>query len=143
MKKVVEFAAERDLYLLAHCDEPALLILLGHHRKAKIIWAHTGFSTPPGRVSELLDQHPALIGELSYRGGISDNAGRLSAEWRELFGRHSDRFLIGSDTWISERWLGYDAIIAAYRRWLAELPADQAKRIAYGNAERLFGSRVQ
>src|SRR5882757_5579289 len=41
VKKVVDFASERDLYLLAHCDEPALTILLAHNAKAKIIWAHT------------------------------------------------------------------------------------------------------
>ncbi len=40
----------RDLYLHAHCDEEALLILFGHNPSAKIIWAHTGFSTPPARV---------------------------------------------------------------------------------------------
>jgi hypothetical protein len=43
VKRVVDFAAERNLYLLAHCDEAALSILLAHNRSAKIIWAHTGF----------------------------------------------------------------------------------------------------
>ena len=143
VKKVVDFAVERDLYLLAHCDEAALLILLAHNPKAKIIWAHTGFSTAPGRVRELLEQHPALIGELSYRGGITEGNGELTAEWRELFARHSDRFLLGSDTWINERWFGYDTIMQGYRSWLAQLPDDQAKRIAHGNAERLFGGKVE
>ncbi len=143
VKKLVDFAAARALYLLAHCDEPALLILLAHNAKAKIIWAHTGFSTPPGRVRELVETHPALIGELSYRGGITEGDGKLSAEWRELFARHSDRFLLGSDTWINERWFGYDTIMQTYRGWLAQLPADQATRIAHRNAERLFGGKVE
>jgi len=143
VKKVVDFAVERDLYLLAHCDEAALLILHAHNPQAKIIWAHTGFSTAPGRVRELLEQHPALIGELSYRGGITEGNGKLTAEWRELFARHSDRFLLGSDTWINERWFGYDTIMQGYRSWLAQLPDDQAKRIAHGNAERLFGGKVE
>ena len=141
VKKVVDFAVARDLYLLAHCDEPALLSLLGHNPRAKIIWAHTGFSTPSGRVGELLEKYPALIGELSYRGGVTEGGGKLSSEWRELFGRHSDRFLLGSDTWINERWFGYDTIMQTYRGWLAQLPEDQAKRIAHGNAERLFGGK--
>jgi hypothetical protein len=143
VKKVVDFAVERDLYLLAHCDEAALLILHAHNPQAKIIWAHTGFSTAPGRVRELLEQHPALIGELSYRGGITEGNGKLTAEWRELFARHSDRFLLGSDTWINERWFGYDTIMQGYRSWLAQLPDDQAKRIAHGNAERLFAGKVE
>ena len=142
VKKIVDFAVERDLYLHAHCDEEALRLLFGHNPKAKIIWAHTGFTTPPARVRELLEIYPALTGELSYRSGIADG-GKLTAEWRDLFARHSDRFLLGSDTWINERWFNYDGIINGYRAWLADLPADQARRIAHGNAERLFGGKVE
>ena len=143
VRRTVEFAATRDLYILAHCDEPALTILLAHDPRAKIIWAHTGFSTPPQRVKELLERHPALMGELSYRGGITDSGGKLSEEWRALFAAHSDRFLLGSDTWINERWAGYDTIIQTYRGWLSQLPGEQARRIAHGNAERLFGGKVE
>ena len=142
MKSIVDFAVERDLYLHAHCDETALLHLFAHNPRAKIIWAHTGFSTPPARVRELLEQYQdQLWGELSYRSGITDGSGKLTDEWRELFARHSDRFLIGSDTWINERWFSYDTIFKTYRGWLAQLPAEQARNIANGNARRLFGPR--
>ena len=137
--KIVRFAAERDLYLHAHCDDAALEILFAHDPRAKIIWAHTGFSTPPARVKELLDRYPLLSGELSYRSGITEAGGKLAAEWSELFARYSERFLLGSDTWINERWFGYDNIMRAYRGWLAQLPKEQAERIAYRNAESLFG----
>jgi hypothetical protein len=142
VKRIVNFAVERDLWLHAHCDEEALLALFGHNPKARIIWAHTGFSTAPGRVQELLEQYPGLIGELSYRGGITEG-GKLSAAWRALFAAHSNRFLLGSDTWINERWFAYDGIIKTYREWLAQLPDGQAKRIAHGNAERLFGGKME
>jgi len=142
VKKMVDFAVERNLYLHAHCDEEALLILFKHNPRAKIIWAHTGFSVAPARVAELLDEHKdALWGELSYRGGITGGDGKLTSDWRNLFARYSDRFLLGSDTWINERWFGYDTIFKEYRGWLAQLPADQAQRIASGNALRLFGLR--
>ena len=142
VKKIVDFAVERNLYLHAHCDEEALLILFRHNPKARIIWAHTGFSVAPARVAELLDQHKnALWGELSYRGGITGGDGKLTSDWRNLFARYSDRFLLGSDTWINERWFGYDSIIKEYRGWLAQLPAEQARRIASDNALRLFGLR--
>ena len=143
VKRVVDFAVERDLYLLAHCDEPALLTLFKHNPKAKIIWAHTGFTTPVERVRELLEQYPALSAELSYRSGIADAGGALSAEWKALFASHSNRFLLGSDTWIHERWFAYDGIMRGYRAWLAQLPPEQARRIAHGNAERLFGGKVE
>lgn len=144
VKKIVDFAVERNLYLHAHCDEEALLILFRHNPKARIIWAHTGFSVAPARVAELLDQHKdALWGELSYRGGITGGDGKLTSDWRNLFARYSDRFLLGSDTWINERWFGYDSIIKEYRGWLAQLPPDQARRIANGNALRLFQSSAK
>ena len=78
---------------------------------------------------------------MSYRSGITDKDGKLTEEWRDLFAKHSDRFLIGSDTWINERWFSYDAIMKGYRAWLAQLPRDQAVRIANGNARRLFAIR--
>ena len=143
VKQAVEFAAERDLFILAHCDEVALEILFAHHAGAKIIWAHTGFSTPLARLRELFDAHPALIGELSYRSGITEPSGQLSGAWRDLFERYSDRFLIGSDTWVNERWFSYDGIIKGYRDWLAQLPEAQAQKIAHGNAERLFGAKLE
>ena len=142
VKKMVDFAVERNLYLHAHCDEEALLILFRHNPKAKIIWAHTGFSVAPARVAELFDEHKdALWGELSYRSGITGGDGKLTSDWRNLFAGYSDRFLLGSDTWINERWFGYDTIFKEYRGWLAQLPSDQAQRIASGNALRLFGLR--
>jgi hypothetical protein len=142
VRQAVNFAVERDLYILAHCDEEALLTLFRHNGRAKIIWAHTGFSVPLTRVRELLDTYPALMAELSYRSGI-EGGGPLSEEWRRLFSTHSGRFLLGSDTWIGQRWAGYGTIMRSYRSWLAELPADQARRIAYGNAERLFGGKIE
>jgi hypothetical protein len=141
VKKTVDFAVERNLYLHAHCDEEALLILFSHNPKAKIIWAHTGFSTPPDRVTQLLTTYPELWGELSYRSGIVDGDGKLSSQWRALFARFPDRFLLGSDTWINERWFAYDGLMNGYRAWLVHLPREQAELIANGNAKRLFGGK--
>lgn len=143
VRRTVGFATENSLYLHCHCDAEALEILFSHDSKARIIWAHTGFSLDSVRVGELLASYPALWGELSYRSGITDATGRLTSTWRELFMRHGDRFLIGSDTWIADRWANYDAIIAGYRAWLGDLPPDVAQKIAHGNARRLFGSAAK
>ena len=139
--KVVRFAVGREFYVHAHCDEQALELLFAHDGRAKIIWAHTGFSTSPEKLKQLFEKYPALWGELSFRGGITDGAGKLTPEWRELFAKYSDRFLLGSDTWIHPRWAQYESIMSEYRGWLAQLPPDQARRIAHENAERLFGPR--
>jgi Tat protein secretion system quality control protein TatD with DNase activity len=139
VKKTVDFSVQHDLYLHAHADDIAVEILMRHNPRARIIWAHTGFSLSTDRVSEMLTKYPKLWGELSYRGGITDSGGKLTAEWRALFERYPDRFLLGSDTWINQRWESYGEIMAGYRAWLAQLPPKTAAQIAHGNARALFG----
>jgi hypothetical protein len=138
VKKTVDFAVANNLYLHAHADDEAVEILMRHNPHARIIWAHTGFGLASDRVAAMLAKYPKLWGELSYRGGIVDGSGKLTPEWRALFERYPDRFLLGSDTWVPERWASYGEIMAGYRAWLAQLPLPVAKQIAHGNARALF-----
>jgi predicted TIM-barrel fold metal-dependent hydrolase len=50
-----------------------------------------------------------------------------------------DRFVIGSDTWVNQRWQYYEALMSEYRAWLGGLPPAVARKIAWGNAAALFG----
>lgn len=138
VSKTIEFAVQQDLYLHAHADDEALEILYRHNPEAKIIWAHTGFFTEPAKVEAYLQRYPNLWCELSYRHGITEG-GKLTAEWRRLFEKYPERFLVGSDTWANQRWDEYGNIMAAYREWLKQLPDEVAEKIAFRNAERLFG----
>ena len=141
VKKTVDFAVANDLYLHAHADDEAVEILMRHNPKARIIWAHTGFGLPTERVSAMLSKYPKLWGELSYRSGVVDGMGKLTGKWRALFEQYPDRFLLGSDTWVPERWASYGEIMAGYRAWLEQLPPKVAAQIANGNARALFASR--
>jgi predicted TIM-barrel fold metal-dependent hydrolase len=136
--QMVRFARERKLMLHAHSDVAALEILFALYPEARIIWAHTGFSLPATEVERMLRTYPGLVAELSYRSGISDGSGKISAEWHQLFERYPERFLLGSDTWIDERWDQYEQIMGGYRPWLEQLPPGVARQIAWGNAVRLF-----
>jgi hypothetical protein len=138
VRRMVTLSVERGLWLHAHSDEEAIETLYRHDPRARIIWAHTGFSAPAATVARLIEAHPTLMCELSYRSGIVDGAGHLTPEWRDLLTRYPDRFLVGSDTWVNQRWDSYGSLIETYRRWLGQLPAEVAPRIAFGNAERLF-----
>ncbi|MDM4767856.1 amidohydrolase family protein [Pelomonas sp. SE-A7] len=139
-RSLMKLSAERGLWVLAHVDDPAIDKLMAHAPQARLIWAHTGIGgTPVARVRELLKRYPALMGELSYRPGLTVAAGQLSTEWRELLIEYSDRFLIGSDTWSLDRWPQYESLMQDYRRWLGHLPPEAARRIAWGNGARLFG----
>lgn len=140
VKRIVDLAVARDLWLHAHSDVEAVEALYAQNGRAKVIWAHTGFGAPVDTVRRLIRLHPTLMAELSYRSGIVEG-GQLSPAWRALFADHPDRFLLGSDTWVNERWAGYSELIDGYRAWLAQLPLPVAEQIAFGNAERMFRRR--
>ena len=141
VKKTVDFAVANNLYLHAHADDEAVEILMRHNPRSRIIWAHTGFGLASDRVAAMLAKYPKLWGELSYRSGIVDGSGKLTPEWRALFERYPDRFLLGSDTWVPERWASYGEIMAGYRAWLVQLSPAVAKQIAHGNARGLFAEK--
>jgi len=142
MRRMVALAVERDLWLHAHCDDAALEILFSHDPRARIIWAHTGFTTSPEKIARYMERYPGLVGELSYRHDITAD-GRITRAWRALFLAYPDRFVVGSDTWVNSRWDQYAEIIGQYRRWLAQLPPEVAAKLASGNRERLFAPALE
>jgi predicted TIM-barrel fold metal-dependent hydrolase len=138
-RRLMQLAQQRGLAVLAHVDDVAIDKLMAHAPRARLIWAHTGIGgVPVARVRELLARYPLLLGELSYRPGLTEG-GRLSDEWRTLFTEQPQRFLIGSDTWINGRWQGYEGLMQDAREWLGELPPEVARRIAWDNGAELFG----
>jgi Amidohydrolase len=138
-RKLMQLAQAKDLAVLAHVDDDAIDLLMAQAPEARLIWAHTGIGgAPVARVRALLLKYPKLMGELSYRPGLTDGNGHLSAEWKTLMLEFPSRFLIGSDTWVNARWESYEALMAQARLWLGDLPPAVAKGIAWGNAATLF-----
>jgi hypothetical protein len=149
-KKLMVFAEEKNLAVLAHVDDTAIDLLmanmpskgLSREKGARLIWAHTGIGgAPAARVDELFSKYPLLMGELSYRPGLTCEGGKLCPEWRALLLKYPGRFLIGSDTWVNQRWQYYDELMKGYRTWLGDLPAEVARKIAWENGASLFGVR--
>jgi predicted TIM-barrel fold metal-dependent hydrolase len=144
-RQLMKLAAAKGLVVLAHVDDVAIEKLMAHTpaepaRGFALIWAHTGIGgSPVERVDALMARFPSLRGELSYRPGLTCGDGVLCPEWRALLLKHPDRFMIGSDTWVNQRWLYYDELMRGYRAWLGTLPADVASKIAWDNGARLFG----
>jgi hypothetical protein len=143
-KQLMVLAEEKNLAILAHVDDVAIDLLMAHTptqgQKLHLIWAHTGIGgTPVARVDQLMARYPRLMGELSYRPGLTCEGGQLCPEWRALLLKYPDRFMIGSDTWINQRWLYYGELMQGYRTWLGGLPDDVARRIGWDNGARLFG----
>ena len=139
-RRLMQLAEERGLVVLAHVDDVAIEKLFAHAPKARLIWAHSGIGgVPIERVRALLQRHSTLLGELSYRPGLTAGDGALSAEWRALLTDMPERFLVGSDTWINARWDDYEGLMAQARRWLGDLPPAVARRVAWDNGAALFG----
>jgi hypothetical protein len=138
VKRVVDLAVERNLILHAHSDDAAIANLLALNPRVKILWAHTGMSTPISTVEKILERYPNLYAELALRSDVSAG-GKLDPGWRGLLLKHPDRFLYGTDTWIPSRWEDVVPGAAMARGWMAELPRDVAERIAWRNFEMLYG----
>jgi len=133
-------AAERGIYLYAHTEESGVEKLLRLKPQVRILWAHAGMSATPQRIGRLLDKYPTLSIETSIRSDIAPG-GRPDPAWRDLFLRHSDRFLIGSDTYVTSRWESFTSIQAEYRSWVNQLPRDTAEKLSFRNAFRLVGKK--
>ena len=145
---LMALAEQKDLAVLAHVDDVAIDLLMANApskgRKLKLVWAHTGIGgTPIERVDQLLARYPQLMGELSYRPGLTCDGGQLCPEWRALLLKYPDRFLIGSDTWVNQRWAYYEELMTSYRVWLGGLPPAVARQIAWENGAKLFGLSVR
>ena len=143
-KKLMAFAEEKNLAVLAHVDDTAIDLLMANApskgQKLKLIWAHTSIGgAPASRIDELFGKYPLLMGELSYRPGLTCEGGKLCPEWRALMLKYPSRFMIGSDTWVNQRWQYYDELMKGYRTWLGDLPPEVARQIAWGNGAALFG----
>ncbi|APW41334.1 amidohydrolase family protein [Rhodoferax saidenbachensis] len=147
-KKLMALAEARQLVVLAHVDDAAIDGLMqptpSGGKAVRLIWAHTGIGgAPVERVRALLQRYPLLMGELSYRPGLTctgtGGVVQLCPEWRALLLDYPDRFVLGSDTWINQRWQYYDDTMQDYRAWLGGLPAPVARQVAWDNAARLFG----
>ncbi len=138
IKRLIEIVLRENIFLHAHSDEVAIVELFTIEPRLKVIWAHAGMSSGPQAVGVLLDRYPNLSVDLAIRNGDVAPGGVLDPGWRAVFLRHPDRFLAGTDTWVTSRWDALPGSVTEVRTYLKQLPPEVAEKIAYKNAERLF-----
>lgn len=139
LASVVALARQHDILLHVHASEGPVRALIKQAADLRILWAHAGFSDHPDVITEMLESFAKLWAEVSFRAADIAPGGRIDADWEAMFKRFPERFLIGSDTYVTARWEHYGELIEEHRKWLGQLPPALAKAIAHGNAERLFG----
>ncbi len=136
VRHVVQLARQHHLMLHAHSDADAVERLFRQDPDARIIWAHGGYESPSG-VAEMLHRHDNLWVELSSRDDLAVT-GHLVQDWRDIFMEFPTRFMVGTDTHAPDRWnvIGFHGEMI--RAWLADLPEEVARRIAFQNGEALL-----
>jgi len=137
MREIINMAKQYDLLLHVHSDAQAIKFIFEQYPEARILWAHAGFEYAY-IVDQLMNKHPALWADLSFRREIYVN-GKLMPGWKKLLVEHADRFLFGIDTYEPQRWLQINTVMQWQRKLLAVLPDNVARKIAYENGERIAG----
>jgi hypothetical protein len=137
-RRMVALAKKHDLMLHAHSDADAIDRLFAQWPQARILWAHAGFERPE-KVREMLRKYKNLWADLAFR---SDHGtgGKPPPEWRAAFLEFPDRFMVGTDTYVPERWHYVPEHSAWSRAWLSDLPPDVAERIAWKNGDAVLGA---
>ena len=136
MREVVKLAKKYQIFLHAHSDAEAVDRIFAQDPDARVLWAHSGFDYPD-KVAAMLRKHDNLWADLAFRSEHA-NGSKVDPAWRKLFEEFPDRFMVGTDTFAPERWLYVVDHAQWSRGWIADLPAELGKNIAYRNAEALL-----
>jgi hypothetical protein len=135
MRGIVKLAAQYKIFLHAHTDADGIRRIFAQNPGARVLWAHSGFDEPE-LVADLLGRYKHLWADLAFRTDHATDGG-VYPEWRKVFQAFPRRFMLGTDTYTPERWPYVVEHANWSRAWLADLPVELAKNIAYRNAEAL------
>jgi hypothetical protein len=138
VRRAVQLAKQHGLFLHAHSDAEAIHRLFAQDADARILWAHSGFERPEA-LRPMLQKYPKLWCDLAYRHDHASGS-TLDPAWKALFEEFPERFLLGTDTFVPERWHVIVETAQYSRGWLATLPAPLAERIAWRNGDGLFAT---
>ncbi|MDZ7660769.1 amidohydrolase family protein [Thiohalophilus sp.] len=138
LHRLVQLAARHNLPLLMHCDPAVIDTLYEIEPGVTVIWAHAGTYPYPDLLDDYLQRYPRLYIDVSVRDDRIAPDGMLADTWYNLFIQHPEKFLIGVDTYSTQRWREYGKVVKIIRTWLSQLPADVADKLSHQNADRLF-----
>ena len=143
LRKVAGMAKARNIPIHIHSGSAPVDLLYRFEPGLTIIWAHAGMSEPPAVIETMMAKYDTLYADTSFReSDILESHDTMDSDWRRVLLRFSDRFMVGSDTWVNSQWSRYSQLIETNRHWLSMLPRKAAERIAYRNAEKLFNRKI-
>jgi len=136
--QVIALASKWQLPLLLHCDPAVIDTLYEIAPELQVIWAHAGTYPYPDLLSNYLHRYPNLLIDVSMRDERIAPGRMINDIWYELFVTYPNRFMIGVDTYSTARWHRFNSAVVATRNWLAQLPKEISRQIAFVNAAELY-----
>lgn len=141
--ELVRLAAAHELVLMIHGDPAVVRQAFALAPGVRVLWAHLGTEPRPEILAGMLERYPNLWIDTSVRDERIAPDGRLRPEWRTLFLRHPERFLVAVDTFSTNRWLHYAEVVGQIRAWVEPLPEAVKAKLMHDNAMRLFRPFLQ
>jgi hypothetical protein len=138
--QLVRLAAARKLVMMIHGDAAVVEQAFAVAPGVRVLWAHLGTQPQPDLLAAMLVRFPGLWIDTSVRDARIAPDGALLPEWRALFERHPERFVVAVDTFSVNRWQHYETVVAQIRRWVDPLPPPLKDNLLHDNAARLFDS---
>lgn len=137
--RLVRLAAERGLVLLIHGDAEVIDRAFALAPEVRVLWAHLGTFPVPDLLDAMLEKHGERLWiDTSVRDERIAPEGVLLPQWRALFERHAERFVVGVDAFSVNRWRHYGEVVARIRTWTDDLPEPLRTNLLRDNAARLF-----
>lgn len=138
--QLVRLAATRKLVVMIHGDATVVEQAFAVAPEVRVLWAHLGTDPQPDLLAAMLVRFPGLWVDTSVRDERIAPGGHLLPEWRALFERHPERFVVAVDTFSVNRWQKYESVVAQIRSWVDPLPQPLKANLLHDNAAQLFDS---
>ena len=144
------YAWERDWprFDRLYAEHPDQVFIIPHMAFGSVKQVRTIFSKHPN-VHMTLSKKEKDFGYISdakkqkkLGPGMLDEKKALKTEWRDLLTEYQDRVLFATDVHVKRRWKKYGRHVSIYRSLLGQLPKEISRKIAYHNAEKLYGVRI-
>ncbi len=160
LQQLLALGAEFDVPVMIHTELSRPDFMLSVCRgfpDTRILWAHSGAILEPAAVEVVMSQCRNVWGGLGARdpwrfvnNPLTGQGGELLPGWKALMMKYPDRFMVGSDpVWPVDQldrwdqgdsgWQELSRFWGFHRKWLAQLPAELARKIGCENAVVLFG----
>lgn len=153
LKAMLDLASKYKRALNVHAEWSGdttreLAALAASNREARLVLSHCGVIASASDIREAFEKNSNILCDLSFRSPpqlksknmhrmVFDD-GHLRDDWKKLIEDYPDRFMVGIDDVHS--WDDYESTARNIRSGLlANLTPDTAAKVAWKNAEALFG----